>query len=285
MRLGLIVIVAMLALPAASAAEEMLLPPIAVGDEWDFFVAGEAQGPSGAPEKFAYVGKRVVAARESVNGEDAFRIVELNAGVRTSDEPESWIGKSLAFDGLGIEWMRASDGHTLKRARYQPDGKGGFVNADVTEHPGGCDTYGYPFSVGRNYSWPCKESRNGGPPADFTPLAKVTARESVTVPAGTFDAFAVDMGANGGTFERQWYAPESCWRVKSEGLAGNPIHMVMLAWRCPAGSSGALITVQSPGNLATIGTAPENGSRGTPAPALAALAAFAIVALLARRAE
>ncbi len=266
LRLAIVVVILAGLLPVASAAEEQMdRPAWALGDEWDFFVTGQHNGPQG-PEPFAYVGKMVVTGREriTVAGEevDTLRIVELNHDVPGTDTAADWAGKPIVDykGGAGFLWIRESDGFTMKRMRYHigPDGEP-QTSTDLV-YPGGCDDYAWPYFVGRNSTATCTQDGTMGGrtrTVEFNPRVRVDSRANVTVPAGTFETFVVDAGVEtpeGPQFgERQYYAPEACWRVKSEGLGGNPIRMELLAYRCGSRSGGVSTTLDPPIDLDRLG--------------------------------
>ncbi|HWG90216.1 MAG TPA: hypothetical protein VNZ52_05130 [Candidatus Thermoplasmatota archaeon] len=285
----LVLLIPILLSPVAAASDTMERPRWQVGDEWDFWVTGQHQGPNG-PEAFAYIGKMGIVGRETltVEGElvPALRFVEVSQGVPPTDSPSDWAGKQVDFrDGARFTWVRESDGFTLRRAGYHMNQDGQPVkNTDVT-YPGGCNDYQWPYFVGKSVTLACTqnglmhgESRQAD---SFSFPVKVVGHENVSVPAGTFHTFVLE---NGG--ERQYYAAEACWRVKAEGLHGNPIHMELLGFRCGTVTRGLLSTTAAGFDLRALQVPgegvdpPTNPTPGVPIVAL--LIAFVVLATVVR---
>lgn len=277
-RLTLSLLFVAILLPSAQAQDVMERPTWSVGDEWSYFVNGTYPGPDG-PQPFAYVGKSIVAARETLDGVEALRVVDLSKDVDPSTDAASWLGKpvDLPRDGR-LLWVRASDGAHLQRGETRPQGD--KMEWTTTVNVGGCDVYLYPYSVGREPSSgaPCEQRPDKGPGNTFTPYAQVTGIENVTVPAGTFRAFVVGSGANGQAGEVHWYAPEVCWRVKAQGVPGNSVTMQLLGWRCGNSSGGVATPLPAGLDVAAIRAPME-----VPWPAPLGVLVLAFAALVRRR--
>lgn len=271
-----------LAAPLAAAQQEMARPEWRVGDEWAYVVTFDRPLPNGTTEKAAHVGKRLVAARENVTvggaHHDTFRIIELIHDVPAGEDPLALSGMPLDFSGgATVEWVRVLDGETVKSLRLRQVRVGDIIlQGPVRTYPEGCDTFGWPLAVGKDETRECRIVTNErGREAEglFHPSTSVVAREIVSVPAGNFTAYVADMGAEGVIGERQWYAPDACWRVKARSAANN-VTMQLVGYRCGERTLGALNAADPPLEIDRL-TQPR------PAPGLGVLALVALGAGLA----
>jgi hypothetical protein len=181
------------------AAPNGMAPALSVGDMWvDKFT-------SAASPEVTTTTTTTVEALEEVSGGD-----QQHAAYRLSVEP-----------GSITMWIRQSDHAVIKT---HTDVAGFIISVDYDEP---CGTNAWPLSVGMEWDVECTSSTTTTTPAGEPPAQEATtstsyvveAVESVTVPAGTFEAFKITYTEHSDTMETtgtMWYAPAACHAVKVE---------------------------------------------------------------------
>lgn len=180
-------------------------PQLHVGDFWSHESSGGG----------ATVKTRVqVLAVEEHAGASAYRLggsVETDAGgANTTAESTSW--------------TRASDHATMESHSTAHVSFGGqsYDSTTTTVYDPPCVTLRWGLSVGDSWTSTCTtkttSSSGGEQTATKSTIYTVEARESVTVRAGTFDAYRLRTDS-GGQSQTQWVSEEACGLVKSEATA------------------------------------------------------------------
>ena len=172
-----------------------------------------------------------------------------------------------------VTWLRVSDMAKLRVAFLRPGGETVFA----LDQP--CAEWRFPMRVGDSWTTSCTFAQGGQPPFTIASNWSVVRAESVTVPAGTFDALVLEQ--RGDTFvERWWFAPAACWWVRheSQDLDGTPRareDLTRVEGCSPAASTpaptagtpaGATPTGATPAGTAPTGTTPAGATPTGAAP-------------------
>lgn len=252
---ALLLVAALLALPTA-LAQEHALPRWAEGDAWSY-----ATSFRGLPGNLTVTVERASETEYSLLGvvdEMTPFGVPIQQRHHTSVVPDTLARARFGYEG-GAEW------------RIEPP----------------CHENRFPLRVGANWTTECAFTLVATNETTwFNSTWRVAARENVTVPAGTFDAYLVEQTLDG-TVVKRWWAPEACHYVKllQEGDAVRTEELT--SYRCaanaPAQPSPSTPTpATSPST--TPGGTPGPTTAPTPAPGLAVVTAALVAALwLARR--
>lgn len=284
-----------LPVPGAQAASSMAKPDRSVGDFWELTGAN----PDGST---GYIRIEVTGLETITVGGVAYDAVKTHTvmGTRAVGQPDN---VSSASD----EWERASDGASLRYA-YDSAGSGGGTGSGEYAQP--CAFVQWPLEVGKTWRVDCdvssQDSVGGAQAYAMHGNATVLREESVTTPAGSFDAFVVET-VYGSDHETAWYAPAACHHVKTEGNGGGDARL-LAAFHCakaasaasptpvsstPAASTPASTTVASstppassgeaPSPTPTTDQAPASPSKDTPGPGAALVAVGVALGALAMR--
>lgn len=181
-------------------------PQLTVGDFWEH----ESEG-GGA----SVTTRMEVMAIEDYDGDSAYR---LEGTIETSVSGSS-------FDADSTSWIRVSDHANIETESSTSLSFGGqsYDTTTTTVYDPPCATLRWPLTVGATWTVTCTStttSSSGGGSRTTTNSTTYTveAQESVTVQAGTFDAFRIRVEADDQT-HKQWISAEACGMVKSEANA------------------------------------------------------------------
>lgn len=148
-------------------------------------------------------------------------------------------------------WQRTSDGAQLRVNNTIQSAGTTSAQYSQTDFVAPCIQHPWPMRVGATMSVDCKTPESTGPGTPGLKMhfdALVVAEEQVTVPAGTFDAFKINMtivtqplqGNNAPSTVQQtsWYAPAACYDVRAIQTQGGARAVVeLLSYRCDKGQS------------------------------------------------
>ena len=195
-------------------------PQLTVGDFWEH----ESEG-GGA----SVTTRMEVMAIEDHDGASAYR---LEGTIETSVSGSS-------FDADSTSWIRVSDHANIETESSTSLSFGGqsYDTTTTTTYDPPCASLRWPLSVGATWTVTCTStttSSSGGGSQTTTNSTTYTveAEESVTVEAGTFDAFRIRVEAEDQT-HKMWVSEEACGMVKSEATAdGQTVTTELVDYEC-----------------------------------------------------
>jgi hypothetical protein len=307
---SLVPLLLLLALTPVADAKGMALPSPTAGDFFDMTTTIAVPG-MGAQSAVIH---STIDGRESItsNGTsyDSWR------STTTYDSNISAGGMSIRTNTNAKSWIRASDGaiitsaSTTQSTSDSPYFPGSTSHANTTYAPP-CAQMQWPLEVGKAWTSTCTSTTtsstsgtgaSGPHTTTQTTVSNYTIlrAESVTVAAGTFDAFVLKTVTNG-TATYQWWSPKACTAVKTSfDESGGNYTAELKAYRC-ANSGSSVDTGGSTGATtggSTTTTPPADGSttsttatsptptptKASPSPGfLLVLAAGAAAIVLARK--
>jgi hypothetical protein len=179
------------------------MPALHVGDTWTH----KATGPN-----FDSTATTEVKAIEDHGGSSAYRI----------DGTLTTTSSGTTSTGTSKTWTRVSDGATLETqttTHITVQGQS-YDSTSTTVFDPPCEGWEWPLDVGDSWTRTCHATTTtslggGSTSSDTTTTTTVEARESVTVPAGTFNAYRLKVDSGGGGVSTVWYASEACGAVKT----------------------------------------------------------------------
>lgn len=125
-------------------------------------------------------------------------------------------------------WMRTSD-HALLRSSFEVNALGETFNG-TAEYEQPCRHYHWPLEVGNSWTSSCKRQDGHSETTTF----RVDDLETVTVPAGTFQAYRITQQARDGTTTTTWHADAACGTVKEVSIdaQGTTMTTVLQSYAC-----------------------------------------------------
>lgn len=311
-----LVLVAVAAFAAVAAAKSAPRPETTAGDYWETkFTTPTAGGET------VIVSRNTIAGNEAVTVEGETYAAVKSVAKSTSTTTVSAGGSTFTLSSVTDteSWSRASDGAMLRvkstTTSTNPFGGGGpqTTTTDTIYSPP-CLTYEFPIEVGDAWESAChsKTTTNGQTTeSDQTMAYRALREETVTVPAGSFDAIVVANGT-GEQFLSYW-APKACAPVRTvvSSSAGS-FSIDLQSYQCaksggftsgssstptptptpttqsttpPTGSTQPTPSTSGTGSNPTPTPTPSSNASGTPGfgVALVALAAGAAALLVARK--
>lgn len=223
------------------AAPETAGPRLAVGDEWTY-----NQSIVYPPYIAIFRNDRLWVDRTEtvVLGGVAHDAVVLKTEQYTNKGPNR-----TAYQNI-TEWRRVSDLALLKRdvEKFEtyPAPLYPSRSREMTEYDEPCDQFRWPLQEGLAWTVSCPGSLTR-PDAPEAPPRRVWLNESstvgtpqsVTVPAGSFQAFPLQVTTQVGTTSSSttyYFATEACWWVRSSQYQDPEYDVKMLAFSCvPSG--------------------------------------------------
>jgi len=226
--------------PTTSAARPVIGPPLLTnGDYWELTSTVTTGGYSASTNMTILV----ASTTDTVNiGAMKFPAVRLEQTEQQKTASGSW-------SQLLKTWQRPDDGAVLLENLTTMLGGGPTAHAQYTSltYDAPCQQYPWPLTVGGIYGQVCTTHLHGGAPSDIAVnnfTFAVVAKENVVVPAGTFEAYKVNVtlvvnGVNP-AYQLRWYAPSACGEVKALITQGDTTTVTELhRFRCqhpwPAG--------------------------------------------------
>ncbi len=283
-----LLVLAVLAAPAASALQVDAPPSLTVGDSWTARSNGTA--PNGRPVNGT--ARSAVEAFEPVIVRDSpVETVRIVTESRSSYE----VGKAalaVAVETTRTTWLRVSDRAIVKETTHTRTVVPGSPTVDappveaVYDEP--CRRYDWPLAVGKTWTSSCRGTRTSdGRSSPFASNESYTvAREDlVSVPAGTFPALAIENGTQGSpSSQREWFAPRACGVVRVEpgaDRAPSGLAMELVGYVCA--KEGAVV-VPTPTSPPPSGGGADASDRGAPqVPAAFVVAVVAVLAAARKR--
>lgn len=206
--------------PAVGNAPNGPPPQLSVGDFWEHESSGGGATVTTRME---------VKAIEDHRGASAYR---LEGTIETSASGGS-------FDADSTSWIRVSDHANLETESSTSLSFGGqsYDTTTTTVYDPPCVELRWPLTVGATWTVTCTStttSSSGGSSQTTTNSTTYTveAEESVTVEAGTFDAFRLRVEAEDQT-HKMWVSEEACGMVKSEATAeGQTVTTELVDYQC-----------------------------------------------------
>lgn len=307
MRAALLAILVLLTVHALPTASAVGAPVLSVGDFWE--VDSTYDVPQAGPQSITVT--TTVEARESVTVEGA-----------TYDTWRTGTHSEMEFGGEGYStmtkmdtksWSRASDGASVKATTHTETtsnipGFPGSTSDSQTVYTPPCVNYQFPIVVGSEWTATCTTktttSSSASPNQETTNTTtthyKVIRAESVTVPAGTFDALVLETTTDS-TKVYSWYAAAACAPVKTSiSIDGSDYSSQLKSYKCAKSgetqTGGTTTTTTTPTGTTTTSTTTTTtttptattsatpAATETPGPALPiVLAVLAGVVILMRR--
>ncbi|MHB8606243.1 MAG: hypothetical protein ACYDCK_13415 [Thermoplasmatota archaeon] len=286
---ALVVLVAVgfaLVAPRGAATTEVAQPALALGDFWEFSTTT--------------VGLTFHQEASALNSIDGFERLDLNGttydAVRTlsrtvvvSSGHSGATPLDFTTTTFTTSWARAADGAALKANSTTPQAfANGTASHAATTYDEPCAAFAFPLEVGRSWDVDCTYGfvlngvEEGGRVSEHW---RVVREESVTVPAGTFDALLLENGTAHviGETRQLWYAPVACGIVKTYTPTSFADFTTELqAYRCASGAqlSADLTPLATTGPAPTATSAPAVSTPAAKTPALdAAVVLLALAAL------
>lgn len=223
-----------LLLAPAASAKPLDAPKLSVGD---FFEIRDTIGSDHSPAQ-ARTFRDTVEALETitVNG-TSYEAVRIGT---------TFLGPGGNGNVTIQRWVRASDGAAIRER--STDG----ANAWESTYDPPCAQMRYPLDVGDAWTSACTRTQTSGGQSTTTSVNngyRVLRRESVQVPAGTFDAFVIAVtGAPGSSSDvTTWEARETCGLAKAfSAQPGYNDTYELMAYHCAATTSGRPAPAPSP---------------------------------------
>jgi len=216
-RFALALLALVLLLPLAGA--KLGAPVLTVGD---FFEIRDTIGSDHSPTQ-SRTFRDTVEARETivVNGTsyDAVRIGTTFVGAQGA-------GQTIQ------RWVRASDGASIRERASITVGNRTEVSESTYDPP--CAQVRFPLDVGDAWTTSCVRTQ-GGASTRVNASYRVVRQERVRVPAGTFDAFVIEVAqeGSGSTAVQTWQARETCGLAKAySAQPGYNDTYELMAYRC-----------------------------------------------------
>lgn len=272
MRVALTILALLATLMISPTASAVSAPVLSVGDFWEL------------ESKFAIPGsgeqtltiKNTIEDQESISVEgathDAWRMVGSYAMTFGAE------GYTSTSTTETKSWSRVSDGASLKSTTHTETTSNipGFPASSSdseTVYTPPCVAYQWPLDVGDSWTATCTyetttttaagtQTTTNTTTTDYSVLRK----ESVTVPAGTFDAYVLESTMktdSGETKVYSWYAAAACGPVKTSlSIDGNDYSSQLKSYKCAkagqtqSGGTGTTTTTttSTPPTASTTGT-------------------------------